>query len=396
MLIKSCELSDGCRIHTVECSLELCVFEYHRLSRNVAGPLSYSEDRAVDRAAAVKPCSCCIDNSLIEVIVSVPFKHLARYACILLETVDYTCNRPRHCNARIRNTESHRITEPYLGRHSRLIGHFLHRPYERYYESVEVRSGNILEMTSRHDPGFKSIIYYRQIVFHCLLSCHSELVEDVIVRTACQDACLLDTHLLDYFEVFLLRTDPCRDLRELKPEILTCTDSFLIPVTVCEELSLSYYSFRSRQPGYELEYIHYLLCCIRLSRLLSVAERRVRDQDLLRHVIRARSEVETDLRHLYIFEELSEQVRLIHILYFIVDPFHLKKVGLSAEAGLSYLLSLKLIKIGNSVIICYVVFIDHSAILCARLSPYIPVQHYKVYTCILMPRIGSSQPHKTK
>ena len=78
-----------------------------------------------------------------------------------------------------------------------------------------------------------------------LLPGHSELVEDVVVRAACEYSCLLDPHVLYDLEVFLLGSDPGRDLRELKSEVLTGSDRGLVPVAVCKEFSLSDDSVRS-------------------------------------------------------------------------------------------------------------------------------------------------------
>ena len=81
----------------------------------------------------------------------------------------------------------------------------------------------------------------------CLRSAHTEFIEDMIIRAAGQYTCFLDSHLLNYAEVFFLCPDPCCDLRKLKSKFLTCPDSSLIPVTVGKELCLPDDAFRPGQ-----------------------------------------------------------------------------------------------------------------------------------------------------
>ena len=43
LLIVSGEVGDDCRIHSVEGTLQLCIFEHHRFERDIARSLSYAE-----------------------------------------------------------------------------------------------------------------------------------------------------------------------------------------------------------------------------------------------------------------------------------------------------------------------------------------------------------------
>ena len=100
-------------------------------------------------------------------------------------------------------------------------------------------------MASRFDPCLECRIDDLQIVIECLLSVHSEFIEYMIVRAACEYSGLSDVHLLNDLEILFLRSDPGRDLWEFKTQILTCPDRFLVSVTVCEEFSLTDYTFRT-------------------------------------------------------------------------------------------------------------------------------------------------------
>ena len=181
-----------------------------------------------------------------------------------MQTVDDARYRSRKSNARIRNSEAHRVAYPDLCCHAFLCRHVLDGADERNYEAVEVRSRYVLEMAARCDAGLERIVHDRQIVIYRLLARHAELIEYVVVGAAGKDSGLLYAHLLDDLEVFLLCSDPRCDLRELESEILACPDGSLVSVRICEELGLSDYSLRTRELRHHFEDVNDLLGRIRL------------------------------------------------------------------------------------------------------------------------------------
>jgi hypothetical protein len=71
---------------------------------------------------------------------------------------------------------------------------------------------------------------------------------------------------------------------------------------------------------------HDLLCRVGRSGLLSVAKSRVRDPDLIRHVVRNSSVIESYLRNLIVGIQVPERVRSGHVDQGVHILFQLKQV----------------------------------------------------------------------
>ena len=201
-----------------------------------------------------------------------PLKPFARHSGVFVKTVDDPRHRPRKRDSRVWNPESHSVAHSDLCGHAFFCRHVLYSADERDHESVEVRPRYVLEMAARSDACLKSIVHDRQIMIDRLLARHAELVEDVVVGAACQNARFLDTHLLDDLEILFFSSDPCGDLREFKSQVLTGSYGFLISVRISEELGLPDYALRARELRHHFEDIDYLFGGVWLPRLLAVAE----------------------------------------------------------------------------------------------------------------------------
>lgn len=81
----------------------------------------------------------------------------------------------------------------------------------------------------------------------------------------------------------------------------------------------------------ELVQLNYLLHSIRLSGLLPVTKRRIRDPDLVRHSHWHMSMVERDLRRCVILIEETIELRLSDILQFVLICSLLKRVSTLVE-----------------------------------------------------------------
>ena len=212
-------------------------------------------------------------------------------------------------------------------------------------------------------------------MIYSLLARHAELIENMVVGAAGKNARLFNSHFLDYFEVFLFSSDPRRDLRELESEILAGSDSRLVSVRICKELGLSDYSLRTGQFRHHFEDIDDLFGCVRLPRLLTVTECGVSYVYLLRHAERARSEVESHLRYLGVFKELTIKIRIRNVLHLIVVVFHLEKICPLVEPGPSLCA------------VFHFYFVSHFHVLSLRpfyvASTLQVIYACKMYTCIL-------------
>ena len=112
------DFSHNRRIHSVKRTAKGCVFKHHRFKRNITCSLSDTKQRAVYRTAAIKPCSGRIGNRFIKIVMSVPFKHFARYSGIMLQAIHDTRNTSWQRCTCIRHTVSHGVTCPYLNRNA--------------------------------------------------------------------------------------------------------------------------------------------------------------------------------------------------------------------------------------------------------------------------------------
>ncbi len=271
--------------------------------------------------------------------MAVPFQHLTRHTAIGLKAVYNAGYASRQRRAGVRNAIAQCIAHAEFHRHIRLTGHLLNRLHERHDESVEIRPCQVFQMTSRHDARFERITNHRQIMIHRLPARHSQLGENMVVRTAYQNSGLLHADVVHEAEVFLLRPNPGRNLRELQSKLHAFLNRLPIPVAVYEELRLTNDAIRAGELRHHLIDIHDLFHCIRFTGLLSVTERRVGNPDFLRHVVRASPEVERYLRYFCILEELPHQIGFIHVLQLIAVRFLLQQIGLLTQLNLTHYFS---------------------------------------------------------
>ena len=103
------DLGDDRRVHAVEGAAQGGIFDDHRLKRDVAGPLADAEQGAIDGGGAVKPCGGGVDDGLVEIVVSVPFKHFRGDVGIVVQPVYDAGDAARQGDAGIRHAITHRI-----------------------------------------------------------------------------------------------------------------------------------------------------------------------------------------------------------------------------------------------------------------------------------------------
>ena len=65
------------RVHAIEGALKRSIFKNHRFQRDIAGSFADAEQRAVNGGSAVKPGGRSICHTLIEIVVAMPFYHIA-------------------------------------------------------------------------------------------------------------------------------------------------------------------------------------------------------------------------------------------------------------------------------------------------------------------------------
>ena len=229
------------------------------------------------------------------------------------KSVDDARDRPRDHRTGIVHAIPHRIAHPDLDRDPVFI-HQLHQfQAERDHEAVNVRPGDVLQVASRAHARLHAFPYNGQIVLHGLPAGHFQFIEYMVIRTAHQNAGLFEADLPDQFEVLLAGADPARHLREFIAFFQTAVHRIPVLLTVQEELALADLALRAAQPVQIVIDRHDLFRGVRCSGLLPVPECGVRDPDLIRHVMGHDPVVKCDLRHLFIPEQIPEDIRRLHI-----------------------------------------------------------------------------------
>ena len=206
--------NDG-RVHTVKTATELCIFKDHCFQRCIAGTLSDPKKGTVHAAGTIEPCCRGIADCLVEVIVAMKFNEFARHPCMNHQTVDDTRNRPRDHRSGIVDAISHRIADTDLNRNP-VLSHQIHQlQAKRYHKSINVRSGDIFQVAPWTDPDFQAVPDNGKIMPQRLSSCHFQLIENMIIRTAYKNSCLLETDLFDKLKVLFACADPACHFRKL-------------------------------------------------------------------------------------------------------------------------------------------------------------------------------------
>ena len=229
------DFRDHRRIHAVQRTLQGSIFKYHGFQRNISCSLPDAQQGAVYGAGAVQPCSGCIGNGLVEIIVSVPFQHFARNTGIVLQTVNNTGYASRQAGFRIRYAVAHGVAGTDFDRNPNFLRQIHNLIDERYHETVEISPRNVFQMAPRHHAGVKGILDGFHVEIHGLTAGHVHLFENVIVTAGYQDAGFLDAKVTDQAEILLAGADPARDFRELEAQFHALVDGLPVLLRIDEE-----------------------------------------------------------------------------------------------------------------------------------------------------------------
>ena len=308
------KICDHGGVHAVQAALKLRILKYHRLKRCIPCSLSDAEQGAVDAAAAIQPGGRSIDDSLVEVIVSVPLNLLVRNSCVGVQSINYSRNRAGNDGAGIIDAESERIAGSHFDRNAIFLLQLHQLQAERYDISVYIGPRDILQMTARADAFLETLPHNGEIMIHRLPSGHFQLHENVIIGARNQNSGLLEAQLLHQLIIFFLCANPAGHLRILITTLQTLTDGIPVFFAVEEKFGGADHAVRPAQAVKLIVDMDNLLCRIGRPRLLTVPERSVRDPDVLRHIVRNNSVVERNLRNFLIREHIVEDVRFLHVV----------------------------------------------------------------------------------
>src|SRR5699024_8981909 len=124
---------------------------------------------------------------------------------------------------------------------------------------------------------------------------------------------LLKPDIFHELKILPARTDPAGYFRKLISSLKTFINRVPVLFTVEEEFTLSDFPVWSSQAVQIIVNCYNLICCIRRSRLLPVAECGICNPYLIRHIMRHNPVIEGNLRYLVIVEQIPEHIRFLHI-----------------------------------------------------------------------------------
>ena len=308
------DFGDDAGVDAAGAPLEPDVLHDGALERRIAGALAEAHEGGVERRDAVVPGHDGVRVDLVEVVVAMPLELLAGHPQLLVERIADLRDAPRQDGAGIGEAIAHRVAETDLDGDAALLRQLHQLLRKRQAEPVDVRARDVLEVAPRHNAVRERLLHRRQVVVHHLAARLLQLEEDMVVRDGREDARLAQPQLLDQLEVLRVRANPAGDFGELVPQRHAPLQRLAVPLAVDEELTLPDDAMRPAQTMHEVVQLHNLLRRVRRTRLLAVAERRVRDPDLVRG---ARSDVrvlEDDPGNVGVRELLAQQIRLLRIV----------------------------------------------------------------------------------
>ena len=258
-----CHLCDDGGVHAVEGTAKLCIFKHHCLQRSISGTFSDTEQRTVDSARTVEPCRCGIADSLVKIVVTMPFDHFRRNTGMDHQTVNDTLYGTRDHSTGIIDTITHGIATADFDRDLIFFGQFHQLQTERNDITVDICSCDILQMASRADTDLQTFTDNTQVMLHGFFSCHSHLIKNMIVRAAYQNTGFFQSHITDQFEILFAGTDPACDLRKFITLLQTFVNSIPVFFAVQEKFALTDLSFRTSKPMHIIIDTYDLFGCVR-------------------------------------------------------------------------------------------------------------------------------------
>ena len=151
--------------------------------------------------------------------------------------------------------------------------------------------------------------HYAEVFFKGALSREPHFVVDVVVGAGDEDSRFLYTEGFDKIEILFVRAYPAGDLGEFKSEGHAFLKRAAILFGVDEEFGLADDAVLSSEAAHQLIQIDDLLDGERRGGLLPVAEGGIRDPNLLRHIHRHKAMVERYLRHRFVIEKMTVEIR---------------------------------------------------------------------------------------
>ena len=175
--------------------------------------------------------------------------------------------------------------------------------------TVNICSGNILQMASWTDSHIQTVSYDTQVMEHGLKTSHLHLIKNMIIGTADQNTGFFQAHILYKLKILFIGTNPAGYFRELIPFFQTFFNSIPVFFTIQEKFTGTDLTVWATQLMKIIIDPYDLFCRIRLSGLLSITECGIRNPDIIWHMMRYNSVIKCDLRYFIVRKKVTEYVR---------------------------------------------------------------------------------------
>lgn len=142
----------------------------------------------------------------------------------------------------------------------------------------------------------------------------AELQEDVVVGNAGEHADLGEFHVPRELEIVLVGADPSRDAREAVAAGAACVDAFPVTLGVHEKFRSCNEAGFSAEPVQEIEDFRHLADSVGRTGLLAVAERGIRDTELIGRMRREHHVIEFGAADARVRKLLTEELGFLNVL----------------------------------------------------------------------------------
>ena len=296
----TCDFGNVLRMHTIHCSTKGRIFEDHCLNRHISGTFADTEQGAVDGTCAIHPGCRGIDDTFVEIIVAVPFDHIRRHAGIMLQSVDDAGNTSRQRNAGIRNTEAKGVAGSDLNRNAAFARYFHQAAGKRYDKAVKISTRNILKMAAWAKSGFDTVANDAYVFVESLFSGKSHFMENMVIRAADEHTGFFYSDRAHQLKIFFRCPNPSGNFRKTITEFHTFFQGITVFFRIDKKFGLADHAIVAAELVKQFVQMNHLLRRIRSTRLLAIAECRVGDENVIRHILRHTAVVECNFRRFII------------------------------------------------------------------------------------------------
>ena len=244
----------------------------------------------------------------------VPLEPLAGNAGLVNEDVHEALHGAGQGGAGIGHAVAHGVAEADFDGHAGLAGELHELGREGQAEAVDIRAGDVLEVAAGDNAPLQGLGDQVHVHVKGLFARFAELQEDVVVGNAGEHADFGKFHVPRELEIVLVGADPSRDAREAVAAGAACVDAFPVTLGVHEKFRGRDEAGFSAEPVQEIEDFRHLADSVGRTGLLAVAERGIRDAELIGRMRREHHVIEFGAADARVRKLLTEELGFLNVL----------------------------------------------------------------------------------